>query len=98
MKQRLLLLLFLTAVATATATLKTAYANGEAVLTKESFKPRHHRCPNKGTGALLCYRSGTRNTIPGGRRPKWQTMGGKRLHYREIYQSILGASARGATR
>jgi lipoprotein-anchoring transpeptidase ErfK/SrfK len=39
MKQRLLLLLFLTAVATATATLKTAYANGEAVLTKESFKP-----------------------------------------------------------
>ena len=39
MKQRLLLLLFLTAVATATATLRTAYANGEAVLTKESFKP-----------------------------------------------------------
>ena len=39
MKQRLLLLLFLTAVATATATLNTAYANGEAVLTKESFKP-----------------------------------------------------------
>lgn len=39
MKQRLLLLLFLTAVATATATLNTAYANGEAVLTKELFKP-----------------------------------------------------------
>jgi lipoprotein-anchoring transpeptidase ErfK/SrfK len=38
MKERFLPLLFLTAAATATATLNSAYANGEAVLMKESFK------------------------------------------------------------
>ena len=39
MKSRLLPVLFLAAVATATTTLNTAYANGEAVVMKESFKP-----------------------------------------------------------
>ena len=39
MKSRLLPLLLSAAVAAATATLNTAFANGEAVLMKESFKP-----------------------------------------------------------